>query len=438
MVVYPGNSLQNLPFGTRNANPEATPYANDSAFSPDELVILEKALRKKIIDTAPAQFTALKILFNKTPIEYPSRVFTYLEHGFGRQAVIADNGAAIPGVQIAAAVPPVPGQSVQQVIPIAASSFQNAGNDWTLTYELGAKAIITSTNAVAGTITVTSIVNEGLPAVLQGQSFAVGGPLRADGMDRFATHQRLQYVERYNFIQMFMRTMRWDRVELVEYTNNQKTNYLEANRNEQIRQFRMDMFHAMITGRRGETQLSGGETALTMDGMVPIMDRAGTFYANPTLSGLKSALEQGMFSTNLLAEGGTRFMLGTDEVLYEVSKLFKEPGTRYAPNDEIANLNLKEYKMGTMSLVPVPCELFREPSMFPPAYRRRLIVSDMDSINLVKMKGLPYMNAGFSGQTQNLQNTPSSFRDYTIWYMEGMASMEFNKVLGSFYMDLAF
>jgi hypothetical protein len=170
-----------------------------------------------------------------------------------------------------------------------------------------------------------------------------------------------------------------------------------------------------------------------MGGIYPTMVAAGSMTANPTIAGLRTAFETLAFKTNFKKEGGTRMIYATDEMLYELSKIFKDPGTRYTPNDKIADLNLTEYRMGTMKFVPVPCELFKEQSCFPKEWARKILVLDQETISPVKMKGLPSM---FSGTTldKGANGTREDFKD---WYTEANLSLRFNNPLGSFYIDVA-
>ena len=98
-AYVPGNG--NLPFGNRNTNPQGSFYSTDSEFSPDELNLIEKAIRYAIFDAAPAQFNSLKVLFSKPYSEKGSDEFEYLEHTFGRSpieaAATASIQASVPG-----------------------------------------------------------------------------------------------------------------------------------------------------------------------------------------------------------------------------------------------------------------------------------------------------------------------------------------------------
>jgi hypothetical protein len=169
-----------------------------------------------------------------------------------------------------------------------------------------------------------------------------------------------------------------------------------------------------------------------MGGIYPTMIAAGAPAVSAAVSGLQTAFETLAFQTNFKKEGGVRMVYGTDEKLYELSKVYKEDKVRYEPNSKIADLNLYQYNIGNMKFVPVSCELFRDDSVLPPAFKDRLIVVDQESIKPVKFKGMPQIQVG---QTNNMQR--GSYRNYTDWWVQANLSMQFNNPQGGFIIDIS-
>lgn len=421
-VYTPG--VGNAPFGNVNTNPQASQYGTISGYSPQESILIAKAIKEAIFDAAPEQYNALKLVFEKSFEEVNNDEFEYLESTFGRSALEAAAGSL--------AVAAVAGTEVTQAITLTAGTINYVGIDLVLVYPDGTKAIVKS---IAGpVVTVGSQTSAGLPAVTAGDIFSIQSTIQGDGMDTFSNYERLETITRYNFIQQFLRAARWGRVEMLKHQNSGTTDYLEKDKKEKMRQIRTDLFNSFFNGTRGEFALAGTNLPVkSMGGIYPTMVAAGSMNANPTLAGLRSAFETLAFKTNHKKEGGTRMIYATDEMLYELSKIFKDPGTRYAPNDTIANMNLYEYKMGTMRFVPVPCELFKEQSCFPKDWNRKMLVIDQETIAPVKMKGLPSM---FTGSTldKGSNGTREGFKD---WYVEANLSLRFNNPLGSFWLDVA-
>jgi len=414
----------NSPYGNIAANPQASNYGTASGFSATETILIAKAVREAIFDAAPEQYMALRLVFEKDFEEVNLDEFEYLEKTFGRTALEAN---AIVAAQAA-----VPGAIQTQTLTLTAATATKIGIDKIVIYPDGTKATITAVLS-ATTFTVKSQTGVGLPAIAVGDIFSIQSTLVADGANYFADYERTETITRYNYIQMFLRARRWTRMELLKYQNAGTTNYLDIDRKDKIDQLRVDLFNSFFNGTRGEFQLSSGAPAKSMGGIYPTMVAAGSMTANPTIAGLRTAFETLAFKTNFKKEGGTRMIYATDEMLYELSKIFKDPGTRYAPSDKIADLNLTEYRMGTMKFVPVPCELFKEQSCFPKEWARKILVLDQETISPVKMKGLPSM---FSGTTldKGANGTREDFKD---WYTEANLSLRFNNPLGSFYIDVA-
>lgn len=415
--------LGNSPFGNTNTNPQSSQYKTISGYNPTESILIAKAIKRAIFDAAPEQYNALKLLYAKPFEDVDSDEFEYVENTFGR-SVLTSNA-------IVAAVAAVPGSPVTQTLTLTAASMNYLTPDLIIIYPDNTKAVI-RTIASATTITVESQTSSGLSAVASGDIFAIQSTIMADAMDYISNYERMETVTRYNFVQFFIRAARWGRVELQKYENKGTTDYLVKDKEQKLKQLRVDLFNSLFNGNRGEFRISNGYIAKAMGGIYPTMVAAGSMSANPTVAGLKSAFEALAFATNYKQEGAVRFIYGCEEILYELSKVWKEPGIRYAPNDEIANLNLMEYKIGTMRFVPVNCALFRESSCFPADWKRKLLILDQETIQPTKMRGLEALRMG-STLDKGENGTREGFKD---WWVEAQLSLQMNNPLSSFYIDV--
>lgn len=417
-VAYtPG--LGNLPYGNRNTNPEGSNYSTDSVYSPEESNLIAKEIRKTIFDAAPRQYDALKLLFEKSFIEKGSDEFEYLEKTFGRSPLEAQSGVG--------AVAAVPGSAVTQTVAITAGSLERVSKDLIIIYEDGTHGVVS--NISGSNLTIQSLKSQGLPAVTAGDIFAIQSTIEADGMDYFSHYDRLETITRYNYIQFFMRAKRWSRVEMQKYINMGTTDYLMHDKQEKLKQLRIDFFNSFFNGVRGEYTISNGYAAKAMGGVYPTMVAAGAAFGNPTVAGLKATFESLAFQTNYKAEGGTRFIYATDEMLNYFSEIYKQPNLYYSPDNETANLKLRRIEIGTMNFVLVPCELFREKSCFEASWARRILVLDQDSISPVKMKGIPQLEMG---ETDN--RSKGTRENFTDFWAGGHLSLEFNNPVGCFHM----
>ncbi len=412
----------NSPYGNVQANPQSANYITDSGYSATGNLLLEKAIRRTIFDAAPEQYNALKLVFEKGLEEYGSDEFEFVENTFGRSALEATSAP----VAVAASA----GNEVTQVIAMTAASVTHVSVDDVIVYPDGTKAIVRSIATL--NVTVASQTSSGLPAVAAGDIFSIQSAIAGDGASSFSNYGRLEVVTRYNYIQLFLRAARWSRIERQKYINQGTTDFMEVDQAQKMKQLRTDLFVSFFNGTRGEFKLASTIPAKAMGGIFPTMQAAGSMSANPTTAALRSTFETLSFKTNFKKEGGVRMIYGTDEMLYELSKVFKDPGMRYTPSDRVADMNLTEYKLGTQRFVPVPCELFKEQSCFPASWQRKLLILDQETITPVKMKGIPAIDTG-STLDKGANGTREGFKD---WFVEANLSLRFNNPLGSFSIDV--
>lgn len=410
------------PFGDKQANAQGSNYPLESGFSPTETLLLERDVKRAIFDAAPAQYMSLKVLFSKPFIEKNLMEFTYLEKTFDRAPAEAN--------AISAAVAAVPNTVQTQAITMTAASISNLSLDMILIYpdNTSRGTIVDITGNV---VTVNSHTGFGLSAVAVGDIFAIQSTINSDGRDHFNVYGRMQVIERYNYIQSFIRARRWGRIELQEWENAGKTDYLAFDKKAQVEQLRVDMFNSFWNGLRGEVQLEDLSLAKAMGGIFPLMQLAGSASATTTVAAFEDTFKALAFNTNYKADGATRFVYGTHETLDIFASVFKMPQVRYAPNDMVAKLDLSSIVVGGMTYVLVPCELWREDSCFPDDWKRRLICLDQETVSPVKLKGLPAFQ---TGQTNNMDK--GTREDFIDWWVRGMLSIEFLNPLASFYIDI--
>jgi hypothetical protein len=413
----------------------SAPYEISLQDQKNQIVAQGRAAQKMAGNNPAAQaiiaaqmYDALKLLYMKPMAEENSDEFKYLEKTFGRPPIEVHSWDNATGIMELAGT-----YTASTDMPVVVGDVLYA----TTGEPLIVSAVTHSAVADSATITLAAQTGESLGATMftAGDVVAIQGAIIADGMDKFLHYDRLQTVTRYNFIQLFQRANRWSTVELQKLINNGTTNYKTLETQEKINQMRNDLFSAYFNGTRGEFSIpgEGGSSwkAKCMGGIYPTMVAAGSGHATVALSGLKTAFEELAFDTNYKKEGSRRFVYGTDKMLYELSRAYKENGSRYTPSDNRANLNLKMIEVGSQEYVLVPCELFREDSVLPSSWQTKLLVLDQESITPIKMKGLPHIEVG---QTDNKNG--GSYRDYTDWWVKAMLSMRFNNPLGSFYIDV--
>lgn len=381
-----------------------------------------------IYDAAPKQYDPLKIL-NMLPMEEtPGDEFEYKQKVFSREALTVYGWNSSTGVITLSGTYATRGDLHVQVDDV----IMKSGTPYIVT------AVSHSASANSSTITVavqTGATALGAGTFAQNDILNIQGPLIADGNDTFRDPDRVRTVAFYNFIQFFQRTQRWTPVEMQKMINLGTTNIMDLEKNEKLDQLRYDLFVSLFAGKRGEFTVTSGTNNLyakTMNGIYPSLVDGSAQHSSPSLSGMISAFETLLFATNHKAAGGIRHAFATDEILYELSKAYKETGTRYTPNDKIADLNLMKYRVGTMEVVPVPCDLFRADGVMGTEWENRMLVLDLNAIKRKKMRGFPAEKMG-----QTLNKDKGAYQDYTYWWVWAQMSLQFNDVGGSFYMDIS-
>lgn len=419
--IVPGSGQ--APYANHTTNPQGSPYAAAYGYVSTEQ--LRRDLAMKIFDATPKAFEAMKTILNK-PVEFQNDdVFTFQEHGIGRTPIkVKTNFAG--------------GANTGSIICVKGAASVSTMNK-VLQLPSGAKCIVTGVteNAADDTIAVKAQTGALLPAVLADTIIPIQMGLIADGMNISMHYDRLDTISRTNYIQLFQRDRRWTRMEMQKYANSGTTDLFDKDKQYQTKLIFQDAFISMFVGKKGEftITLPGGATtvAKTTDGIFTSMVDAGSWHVNTSDATLQTDFEQGAFATYYMNPGSVRYIYATSENLYKLSKVFKEDGIQYTPNDTIADLNLKEYRIGQQRFVPVPVEVFREPSMFPAEWTKRILVVDSDSISPTCMKGYMPFELGETSE----KGKDGSIADYKEWWIQAMLGMKMYNPLGSFYLDLA-
>lgn len=406
-----------------NLNAIGDEYA--TAYSRDTTSLIRRAIAYEIFDSVPKKYQIMPLLFDR-PVSYePSDTFTYMEKTFGRtvlQHISSD----------------VVSSGATQDIELTSGGAVNVTINKIIAYPTNRKAVVTAVNTSTDIISVAALNGQAnLPALSGDEYFAIQSSVIADGQNFLSHYDRMKKIERYNYVQLMHRDKRWTRKEMTKFRNLGNTNYYELDKKEQLELLMQDMFASLWNGERAEADVtnpegSGTYKAKTMGGIYPLMVSAGSSNSTGvTSSQLKDTFETLAFTTNYKATGATRFIFGVDQLLYELSKEYKETGTRYTPNDKIADLNLWEYRIGDMRFVPVSTELFKESSLFPATWGSRLFILDLDTIQPVCMKGYEPIEMGETSP----KGVNGSIKDYTEWWIQGTLSLKFNNPLSSFYID---
>lgn len=410
MALYNDTSAK---FNNTNLNSVGSEYA--SLYGHDISLLVQKLTNRAIFDAAPQQFMDLKLL-NMVPAEQVnSDEFFFQEMGYQREPLVATAPAS------AVAYPTTQTISLQSVDYISTNTI--------ISYPNGQKGVVVSVDTSLLTITVAPYNGDTLPAVLADDILANVSTVDHDGSDGFAQYFRASTIERSNYIQLFNKAIRYSEVELHKLKNMGTTsNFLEMERNAMFNQHRIDLSNAFWVGQKGEVPTYNGTPAKTTGGVFTSMVEAGSPNALATAGTFVDAFEDIVLSSEYGDYGAARMAFMTPRLHRALSLAYKEELTRYAPNDEIALLNLKEVNLGSSRIVLVPYKRFEDAASFPGSFKDRVCILDMKNIKRTQLWGER------SGDTLKLEDgVPKRYGD--VWVDCNMG-VKFHNPLACAWLDV--
>jgi hypothetical protein len=377
--------------------------------------LVQKLTNRAIFDAAPQQFMDLKLM-NMVPAEtVNSDEFFFQEMGYQREPL------QVTAVSATVSYP------TTQTINVA--SVDNISTNTIISYPNGQKGSVVAVDTSLLTVTVSPYNGDTLPAVAIGDVLANVSTVDHDGSEGFAQYFRASTIERVNYVQLFNKAIRYSEVELHKLKNMGTTaNFLEMERNAMFNQHRIDISNALWTGQKGEVVTANGTPAKTTGGVYTSMVEAGSPNAVATAATLVDAFEDMVLSSEFGDYGQARMAFMTPRMHRMLSLAYKEELTRYAPNDEIALLNLKEVNLGSSRIVLVPYKRFEDAASYPASFANKITILDMKNIKRVQLWGER------SGDTLKLEDgVPKRYGD--VWVDCNMG-VKFNNPLACAYLDV--
>ena len=248
-------------YQNRNVNELASNYAD--AYGHDVTALIRRITKSLIFDAAPQQFFDLKLLSMKPFEMVDSDEWHFMEMGYGRDPL-----------QIDTTYTTVVGASTA-TISVTDSSVVSV--DTIIILPDNSKATVTVINSATSVdITMLDVTGTApdVPTITVPGGSTVNlanlSPVEADGADDISQYFRIGAVERYNYVQMLVKAMRFGKMELFKYRNAGSTsNYLSMQKQRMIQQFRIDLSNILWNGQRGEVTLGNGQVAKTTRGIYP-------------------------------------------------------------------------------------------------------------------------------------------------------------------------
>jgi len=401
-------------FSNLDLNSIGSSYA--SQFGHGTTALIARVVHNLIYNAAPKQFyPELRILGMKASEKINSDEFFYHEKQYGRDPIVSSAVVAAGGTT--------------QVIPVTPASIDVVSVDTILVYPNNQKATVTAVNKAGLTITVTSMTGQTLPAVAIGDILANLSSVEADGANSISQYFRATTVERFNFVQLFVKAIRFGKMELYKYMNAGTTDYISVNRREMLDQHRIDLSNAYWNGERGEVTLANGAKAKTMGGIFPTMQAAGSFNISSSVANLQAAVENLALNTEFGAWGDTRYLYGANRHLLALSKLYRQTLQRYYVGDKKAELYFEGIQMGSTNIVFVPMKRFEDSASFPNSFANRLILLDQESIT-------PVVAIAEEMGTTLDRRSGGTLNNFVDEWISATFSIKFNNPLASGWIDI--
>lgn len=403
----------NVKFTNQNYNSVGSEYA--ALYGHDISLLVQKLTNRAIFDAAPQQFMDLKLLNMVAAEQVNSDEFFYQEMGYQREPLVATASSAAV--------------SWPTTQTISVTSTDNISTNTIISYPNGQKGSVVNVDTSLLTVTVSPYNGDTLPAVSADDILANVSSVDHDGSDGFAQYFRASTIERVNYVQLFNKAIRYSEVELHKLkTMGTTSNFLEMERNAMFNQHRIDLSNAFWTGQKGEIITADGTPAKTTGGVFSAMVEAGAPNAVATTSTLVDAFEDIVLSSEYGDYGQARMAFMTPRMHRALSLAYKEELTRYAPNDDIALLNLKEINLGSSRIVLVPFKRFEDKASFPGSFENRIVLLDMKNIKRTQLWGER------SGDTLKLEDgVPKRYGD--VWVDCNMG-VKFHNPLACAYLDV--
>ncbi len=403
----------NVKFTNQNYNSVGSEYA--ALYGHDISLLVQKLTNRAIFDAAPQQFMDLKLLNMVAAEQVNSDEFFYQEMGYQREPLVATAASAAV--------------SYPTTQTISVTSTDNISTNTIISYPNGQKGSVVGVDTSLLTVTVSPYNGDTLPAVAADDILANVSSVDHDGSDGFAQYFRASTIERANYIQLFNKAIRYSEVELHKLkTMGTTSNFLEMERNAMFNQHRIDLSNAFWTGQKGEIITADGTPAKTTGGVYTSMLEAGSPNAVANSNTLVDAFEDMVLSSEYGDYGQARMAFMTPRMHRMLSLAYKEELTRYAPNDDIALLNLKEINLGSSRIVLVPFKRFEDKASFPGSFENRIVILDMKNIKRTQLWGER------SGDTLKLEDgVPKRYGD--VWVDCNMG-VKFHNPLACAYLNV--
>ena len=380
--------------------------------------LIREDVRYKIFDSAPQEFYDLRIIGMQEPIQQNDTEYSWFEKGYGRDAILS--------------TATVVGGFPQIVITVSQASLSVVTINTIVQFPNKQKGNVIAINIATNQITVLMQAGQIAPTVNNGDIINNFSSIEPDSVNNYSQNFRIQLIKRTNVIQQFVKGMQFGDIEMEKYKRSGTTDFLDMNRQEFVRQFRIDISNVSWLGTLGQINMSYGTPAKMTDGIDSLMAKANSPVANTTVANVGSALEAIALATEYGDYGQVKFAFMTPTMKNYMAKYYKYSLIRYnvtegstgAGGGTIAPLWMDAIDIGSTRINLVPYQRFQDTASFP--------VTMQNSIYLLDMKNIipTYFMSESMIQTPN-RRTGINLKTYTNFVMTADYGLQFNNPASS-------
>lgn len=424
-TVSPVN--QNAPRNFINTNPLGSDFA--AAYSLTTSYGINIALDPNIIQTIPESFGAFKWYLATSKKAVPSKEWNWLQASYPNRSLVASANVA--------AVVAVPGASVTQTISIADLSIPVLAIGIKVVYPNNQTGVTTAVVRTpgAGSVTVRSMIGEGLPAVTSGQQLANHGSVGGDDQYGFDNFYTSDYVRYSNIMEMFYDAERWGEAQLIQLQNTQQVNF--------IQQQKQDLnFRAMARneatfwlGQYGMNVIppnqffaGSGYQATYTRGVLQHLTADGVTTTTVTPGSAMDNIRQVIYDLSDMAKTKNWMLYGTSESLGKVGMAERSERIRYSPTDTVVNTEVTGYKLfNDVMVTPISNDAWKDTTYYGDILRDDLILAPMTGdqngagISICHMENYPLL------RNRTFDRINDGMAKFSINAIDGMWGTEVRK-----------
>ena len=367
---------QNTPRDYYNTNPLGSDFAAAQGLT--TTWGLTPDLDPRIIQIIPEEFGAFKWYSQSAKKSSTGKEFNWLMAQYpNRPAQVKTNTA---GVAAGGA-----GVSVTQTIPVEDISIPALAIGVKVIYPDGTQGTISAVVRTPGaaTITVSSMYNVALSAVVAGDLMPMHSNVAADGTYGFDNAYTSDTQRYSNIIEQSYEMLRYDESQYAQLKNQQVAEFIQQQQREMVFRFNASNEARLWLGNYGfgpipPNNFFGNGTAYRATytrGILQSMAADGVVTQNTTTSTAMADIKQGMYDVSLLAGTKNFLMFGTSENLEAFGVNERSERVRYGPNDTTVNTEVMAYKFfDGLKAVPMPVNAWKDVSYYGNILRNNIIV----------------------------------------------------------------